>query len=181
VTAPLAALVAALVLTGCSPDAEPSPMPTPSSPSTSDAAEPAPTPPTMPAQAEGTSPDAAKAFARYFVQTINFAMSTGDTSPLRTASADACATCRAIADKIDESHAGPAFLEGRGWRPRGFQYVRVAADEALVAVPVRISAQKSYASTGAQPTETVPSRGNLDLRMSWSTGRWLVTQLDASQ
>jgi hypothetical protein len=170
----------ALLAAGCTSDAEPSPMPTPS-PSPTEAETPSPTPPTMPAAAEGTSPAAAKAFARYFLETINYGMNSGDTSALRAASASGCETCLAIAAKIDQSHAGTGYLEGSGWKPRGFQYIRIAADEALVAVPLRISAQKSYASEGATPSVSASTRGNVDVRMSWSTGRWQVTQLDATQ
>lgn len=155
-------------------------MPTPSS-SPSPTRTSSPTPPTLPAEARGTSPAAAKAFVRYFVETINFGMSSGDTSPLREASAPGCVTCLAIADKIDQNHAGSAYLVGSGWKIKGLQYIRIAADKALVAVPVEISAQRSYASPGAAPERSAPTRGNLDVRLNWAAGRWRVTRLDASQ
>ncbi len=178
--APALAALLVLAAAGCSSDAQPSPMPTPSS-TPSESASPRPTPPTMPAAAEGTSPAAAKAFARYFLETINYGMSSGDTTALRAVAAPGCETCLAIADKIDQSHAGPAYLEGAGWQPQGFQYIRIAADRALVAVPLAITAQKSYASAGATPTVSAATRGSLDLRLSRTTGRWQVTQLDATQ
>ena len=73
-----AAALAGSLVSGCTSSAEPSPLP-PTPSSSSAAPSPSPTPPSLPPEAEGTSPKAAKAFVRHWVDTINYAMSTGDT------------------------------------------------------------------------------------------------------
>ena len=81
VVASVAVLTASLV--GCTSNAEPSTLPTPTlSASPSASPSPSATPPTMPAEAEGTSPRAAKAFVRYWVDALNYATTTGDTAPV---------------------------------------------------------------------------------------------------
>ena len=73
---------AVALVAGCTSNAEPSPLPEPST-SASPSASPSATPPTMPPEAEGTSPKAAKAFARHYFDVINYAARSGDTEGLR--------------------------------------------------------------------------------------------------
>ncbi len=80
-----ATLVLALpILAACSDD-PPSASPPPSASSSSAPTESASPsgPPTLPAAAKGTTPAAAKAFVRYYVDLINYGLETLDSEPLR--------------------------------------------------------------------------------------------------
>ncbi|MEZ0490712.1 DUF6318 family protein [Kineococcus sp. TBRC 1896] len=46
----------------------------------------------------------ASLFAAYFLQTLNYARATGDSSPLRSISVESCTGCEFYADVIDEYH-----------------------------------------------------------------------------
>ncbi len=86
-----------LLLAGCngeSDGAEPTPT-TQSSTTVGPTTGPTPTEPvepTLPPEAEGSSPKAAKAFVGYYIELLNYAMVTGDTDAFRAA-ARGCGGC----------------------------------------------------------------------------------------
>ncbi len=80
-----------LLVAGCTQDAGPKPSPLPSPTKTASAS--APTPPVMPAEAKGTSAESAKAFARYYVDLINYRIRSGDTDGLATLGDGDCKSC----------------------------------------------------------------------------------------
>lgn len=104
------AVVAAVLLAGCSDtDAEADPAPSTTSeasaPTTSATAD-VPDVPAMPAEAEGTDDAAAVAFVEYWVELVNYAIHTGDSSPVREVTAVGCDVCTAIFDELDRT-GGP--------------------------------------------------------------------------
>ena len=94
-------IVAVLALTACSGDPqprEPDPSATPTSMSTA-------TPPPMPDQATEDSPEGAAAFVIYWVDTLNHAARTGNTSALSQASSTSCAGCASYINELSEDPA----------------------------------------------------------------------------
>ncbi|MBA2465210.1 MAG: hypothetical protein H0V42_09590, partial [Nocardioidaceae bacterium] len=87
-------------------------------PSPSDTASPSPsaTPPSLPPEAEGTSPAAAKAFARHYFMAINYAAATGDTVGLRALGTENCVSCDAIASNIEKVYEAGGHIESKGWK-----------------------------------------------------------------
>lgn len=107
----------AVVLSGCQANPEPPPIDTASSspspsPSPTDAA------PTLPAEAQGTSEKAAKAFVRHYIDLVNFAMRTGDVHALSTLSDPGCTSCAEVIRNIEGLYADGGHLEGEGWEVR---------------------------------------------------------------
>jgi hypothetical protein len=70
----------------------------------------------MPPEAEGTSPKAAKAFARHYFEGINKAARTGDTDGLRQLGTKDCVSCEAIASNIEKIYNAGGHIESNGWR-----------------------------------------------------------------
>jgi hypothetical protein len=106
-----AALLAALVLGGCSSDATStsSPTPTPSETSTSASPSPSrsttPTPSessTIPAAARKNTPEGAEAFVRFFVSQSARAWVEADSGPVTALSDADCASCATLAERADE-------------------------------------------------------------------------------
>lgn len=98
----LVGLVAATALAGCSADADPEVRIADPTASPTESAEPAPDgPPTLPPEAEGTSKAAAEAFVRHYVDTINHALATMDSTQLRVLSHRQCGACDGGASFID--------------------------------------------------------------------------------
>lgn len=171
----------AVVLSGCQANPEPPPIDTASSspspsPSPTDAA------PTLPAEAQGTSEKAAKAFVRHYIDLVNFAMRTGDTSELASLSNEECSTCRAIVARIEEVYENGGRLEGHGWRVRTLTYLATGGKRtALVAAGIRISPQMAYVASDSAASHSPASRGNLDFSLSRTPSGWQVTGLEATQ
>jgi hypothetical protein len=69
----------------------------------------------MPPEAEGTSPKAAKAFARHYFDVINYAARTGDTDGLRELGTKDCVSCEAIASNIEKIYTAGGHIESDGW------------------------------------------------------------------
>lgn len=109
-----AAACTAALLAGCTSNAEPTPPPAPSPPSASPS--PSATPPSLPPEAEGTSPQAAKAFARHYFDAINYAARTGDTEGLRKLGTADCVSCEAIASNIEKIYNAGGHIESGGWK-----------------------------------------------------------------
>ena len=70
----------------------------------------------MPAEAEGTSPRAAKAFARHYFDVINYSARTGDTRELRKLGTADCVSCEAIAHNIEKIYNAGGHIESDGWQ-----------------------------------------------------------------
>ncbi|MEJ5867843.1 DUF6318 family protein [Pseudokineococcus sp. 5B2Z-1] len=129
---PAAAAAALLALSGCS-DPEPgSPLPTGAPAETSTTAPPpaptatatptddAPTPepgpaPTLPPEATTDDAAGAEAFVRYWYDSLNYAIRTGDTASVREASLlPECIECEALASSVESAYdAGGSLVGGR--------------------------------------------------------------------
>ncbi|WP_193605024.1 DUF6318 family protein [Nocardioides dongkuii] len=108
------------LLSGCSDDADPSPMvsPTPSSSSAgSTSPSHAPTPagpvePTLPPEAEGDDAAAAEAFVRHYWEMVNYAQATGDVAGLRRLESPTCEACAGGRRTIEETYGAGGSIEG---------------------------------------------------------------------
>ncbi|HSX67267.1 DUF6318 family protein [Nocardioides sp.] len=112
------ALVGALAL-GVSACGDDSPSPAPSTSSAAASPTPSatgPAAPVLPELAARNDAVGAKAFLRYWVSSVSYAMKTGDTTGLLRASTKECKSCAKIASEIDSIYAGGGHLEGGGWR-----------------------------------------------------------------
>lgn len=179
----VAALMGLAVVAGCSsspPEPEPLPEPTRSSAaSSSPSPGPTATPPTLPAEAEGTSPAAAKAFARYYIELVNYAAATGDTQPARQVSSARCQSCNGILGKVDEIYSSGGRLTGEGWRVRNMKYQPFQPeDRPVLSVGIRISPQVMVSRAGASPTEFPGGRNQLDIRLAHTQEGWTVTDFE---
>ncbi len=81
-----------------------------------------PTAPAMPVAAQGTGPRAAKAFVRHWIETLNYAVSTGDTSQVRVLSMADCESCNAMTDKVDLVYHRGGEFRGKGWVIRTIRF-----------------------------------------------------------
>lgn len=134
----------------------------------------------MPAAAKGTSSAAAQAFARYYVDLINYAMQTGKTAPIRKFAEETCSTCAVIAKEIDHIYRKSGHIEHGHWRVADAALLRTDSPETrLVRLHVRLSRQVVYSSPQASPSSATPTKGRIDLYVHPAQGSWMVQQLDA--
>lgn len=170
------ALATLLALAGCGGDPQPAPPPTSSSPSpttTPDAA------PSMPALAKRKSPDGAKAFVGFFIQTMNAASLSGRTRTLRALYVGSCGNCEAIADGIDRVYSGGGRISGMGWTPHRFKTYGFDGERYPVDALITAGAQVVVAKPGAKPTRYPGEKSRVEyFDIAWRTQGWTTIGLD---
>lgn len=113
--------VAACVVSGCTdPASKPKPLPSPyasdsASASASASASPTDPAPTLPPAANGTSDAAAKAFARHYIDLVNYSARTGETTSLESLGSPSCRSCDAIASNVKRVYGSGGRIESSGW------------------------------------------------------------------
>ena len=176
--------VAALVLaTACSSnDPAPAPLPTPSPtaapttapPPTTPPPSPTPTAPTLPPAARADTPAGAESFARFWIQALDYASTSGDTSVIREV-AD-CTGCNALADGIDR-------LRQAGGRTIGGQ-VSISASDTVRHVPgqaalvdLTYSRAPRTVTEGSGASRAVPAERNVRLLVTLKRvgESWLIS------
>ena len=180
----LAAVAGAALLaaSGCTSEGAPEPAPLPTeSASPSDTASPSPTAPTLPPEAEGTSPAAAKAFARHYVDLVNYASNTGDVARLKEARQARCEVCRGIETGIADIYLGGGRLEGDGWTVTSTEVLPTPGRGLVAALSLRIASERRYESGDADPTVSKPTKGLLDVHLEPRNGAWTIVRLVPNQ
>ena len=178
------ALVVAGVLlvgaTGC--DANPAPGALPSEPVPSAGRlwqSAPPTAPAMPVAAKGTGPRAAKAFVRHWIDSLNYAARSGDTSGLRASSSPRCAACSAIARFIDRVYAHGGSIKGDGWQLLETNAVgRAGRKQKTIDALVRVRPQVVFNDSAAAPKRYQGGRRLKTFWLSRSGSGWLIERLE---
>lgn len=135
----------------------------------------------MPDAARGTTPAAAKAFARYWVALLNYAGTSGDVKPMRVLASRSCTTCHSIERRVTRVYERGGHFVGGQWRPTSSRAVRLTSNKFLVSLGLLIPKQTIYESASASPQTSQSTKGNLDLWLLAQDGSWIVTRMDASQ
>ena len=163
---------------GCTSNAETSPLPEPTV-SASPSPSASPTPPEHPAEAEGTTPKAAKAFARFWVETMNYAAATGDTSRADSVTTPRCDSCNEMLTRIAEVYAAGGEFRGEGWSVRQLRYQPFQPRrQPVVSVGIRVSPQVLIASEGSKPHTYDGGRNQLNLHLVFARAGWKVDALE---
>ena len=162
-----------LALDGCGSD-NPKPAP-PETSSASPSASSSVVAPTMPAEAKGTGPEAAKAFVKHFVATLNYAQKTGDTSTLRRLYGAPCSFCEGISDGLDRVHSHGGSIKTDGWTLRRLKATDAGA---TVIAFVRVAPQIVVMHKGGKPERFAGQKhGRRKFDLQATDGQWTVTNL----
>ena len=118
-----ATVALALVVGACSSEPEPSSAPSESSDPVASEGSPAVAEeqPRLPHAARGTGESAARAFVRFWLDTLNYAIESGDSSALQSISSQKCQECGRIAKTIDDIYDRGGQLSGGTWRMRSLR------------------------------------------------------------
>ena len=167
-----------LVLTGCGSD---NPKPSrPASSSAAPSASPSAVAPTMPAEAKGTGPEAAKAIVRLFVDRLNFAGAHGDTEAFRALFTPRCGACLGVADFIDKTYSNGGTIRGSGWHALTVRAGAIKSKRIKVDALVRVAAQDVIPRASAEPQhfDGAP-RVMKHFTLGQSDGGWKVTGIES--
>jgi hypothetical protein len=169
---------AVVLLSGCVRNPEPAPAPAPTkTPSPSASA--SPSPPVMPEAAKARTKAGAIAYAKGFIEALNFAGASGDTKALRSLFIPLCTRCEAIADGIDQTYAAGGYFRGGNWTPTSFKFYVLRNDVAVLDAIVNYEAQTWLKSRGEKPITYRSSQNNLKaFNLRWQNTGWKVSALD---
>ncbi|MDQ3166144.1 MAG: DUF6318 family protein [Actinomycetota bacterium] len=185
-------IVLAAALTGavvsCSAEADPQTAPTalsaptsaPTSTPTTEATDnpKAPIEPVLPAGAEADSRAGAEAFVRYYIELLNYAGATGDTSSF-LAAADACESCINLADNFQRTYARGGYYRTKGWRVQAL--FATAAGRGYTAVAQVAEAPIRWREAADAPLKHLPAgKVSLRLRLIRPHSAWLVREFTRS-
>jgi hypothetical protein len=147
--------------------------------STSPSASASSTPPTLPPEAEGTSPEAAKAFVRYWVDAMNYAAATGGTAPARSVSSSACGSCHEMLDKIASVYEAGGVFRGEGWQILQMRYQPFQRKtHPIVSVGIRVARQVMIPSASSDPEIFKGGRNQLNLHLIYQRQQWRIRDLE---
>jgi len=133
----------------------------------------------MPEAAKAKTRVGAGAFVEHYIQLVNYAGTSGRTTPLRVLSLRSCVKCEALADGVDEIYSSGGRITGGGWavvriRHYGFDRGHYFLDAIIDSAP-----QEMVAKAGA-PVQKFPGASNR-LRafvLERAAGAWKVSELD---
>jgi hypothetical protein len=170
-------LCGALLLAGCQSNPAPPPL---ESTSTSPSPSPSPTAaPTLPAEAQGTSRAAAKAFVRHYFETLNHAMNTGEVKQFRLLSTDDCESCAAIAGNIETTYAAGGEISSRGWVLRSVTVVPGQPSGApILDLGLVMTRERVVERAGAQARTFEGGKQPMTIHLVRQDNQWRVSQLD---
>lgn len=171
-------IAASLLLGGCGPNPAPRSLPKPStSPSPSSSTAPAATPPVLPAAARLKTKAGAIAFARHYVDLINFAQATGRLDGLRAVEEASCKSCAKAESYLRDLYGHGGALHGGAFKVRSASALMNPATRGwLVEVGVLFGPQR-VDHPSPTPDET-PQGGRLpiNVQVAWRSKGWRVLE-----
>lgn len=182
------AVMAVALLSACSSNPEPGPLPHSSTPvqattgTPSPASDPAPSPdgpPTLPAAARGNGPRSAKAFVRYYIATINYAAASGDMRPASGLAAASCDSCAAMLEKIHGVYQAGGYFRGDGWAVTHVKYQPLQRRKRpVLSVEIRLAPQTMVARAGATARHFPAGENALTIRLVRRMPAWQVAEVE---
>jgi hypothetical protein len=135
----------------------------------------------LPAAAKGTSVKAAKAFVRYWVDTLNYAVLTGDTVQLRDSSGPFCKSCKSVTESIEAVYGRGGRFEGKGWVVRGIRPVGgTSVRHPTLQTAIRIHPQTMISKAGAKPQQRKGGNSLMVFTLSAQADSWIVMSWEQS-
>ncbi len=134
--------------------------------------------PVMPAQARVNSRAGAKAFVRYFVDTLNFSWQALRPDALSAESSKRCHVCRLISKRITKMRSNGGYQHGGEWSPtRIFPLPGQTDEQSKFLVTVRIAKGSWKSAAGDSPQAIVAGTVTNEFYLVWSPAGWRVFDL----
>lgn len=170
----ITACLLGLVLAGCG-SANPKPAP-PATKSLTPSPSPSAVAPTMPAEAKGTGPEAAKAFVRHYLATFSYATRTGDVKGLALLSTTSCRSCDAVIAQIKKLYAAGGHSEGRGYAASAITVDGSTQNKMSLTTRVVLFPQRVYATQHARPETSNRDESPTRFNLSRNSSGWVIRE-----
>jgi hypothetical protein len=167
------------MLAACNDSDNPRPAPLPT---TTTEKSTTPTPPPLPPTANGTSNASAEAFVRHFIETLNFAITTGDTGPVRRLSTEKCSSCKGVADYLDGIYSAGGNVATSGWQVKRLKFLARSPDgeptfHAAILQPV----ETTVASPSAKPSESTEATKFFFVYVEHTDKGWRISEFELTK
>jgi Family of unknown function (DUF6318) len=176
-------LAATLVLAaGCSGEEPAAQPPETMSPSTSPVAttSPSPTPeaPELPAAARENTKAGAVAFAHHYIDLVNHAAVSGETSALSAASKSQCRGCSGLIQSIRSIYAAGGWIRTSGWELRSWSSPGPeSARERVVTLRIHMPAERRKVASGADIKASEPDNSVVNMQVAYGGGGWATAEM----
>jgi hypothetical protein len=173
----IAAILALAGLTACGDDAGPEPAPleaaAPTEPPTPTSSTEDPSP-VLPAEARKPTPDGAKALLGHWVQSMNYAVASGNVRPVQRISSPACASCTHSFDTIRDIYRRGGHIETKGWTIRSLALQNIST----VSARIHIAPQQIWTSPERLEKRVGAQRLRLTFRIEYVRDGWRVREIE---
>lgn len=120
----------------------------------------------------------AQQFVDYWVDTVNRATETGDTTQLASLADPSCTTCAEFTKRLDSIYEAGGSVETEDWEivemvPEG----GATEDRATILVRVEIPPQEVVESEGAEPSPVPGGTQSFRITMERTEGDWLIQEI----
>jgi len=133
----------------------------------------------MPAAAQGRGARSAKAFVRYYIATINYAVATGDVQQLRPLADRNCVSCKAIARTVNRIYDGGGTIKSRGWVLRSLSPVPLQPRaRPIFDLGVFETPQDVHQSAASKVKHYEGGKQPMTIHLRFTNSGWKVSQLD---
>lgn len=135
--------------------------------------------PDLPEDALTETENAARSFVSYYVETLNYATSSGDTRLLKTLSTPTCDACDAFAATLDEIYGKGGHVESQGWAIESIvPQADTPPERPAFQLSLQVAPQTVYLTKKAEPKDYPGGSQPAHFILTWQDGRWLVDRLD---
>jgi hypothetical protein len=178
----VAVLVFCAACSGEEPVAQPPERPAPrTSPVATSAPTPEPTaePPALPGAAQQNTKAGAVAFAKHYIDVVNFVRLGGTTEALRRLGAATCESCAAIVQVATDTYDRGGFIHGGEWTVQGSASLPGGSRHSWqVVTDLTVAAQSYRPRAGAAVEKRRAERATLVFTLERSHDRWRVATLE---
>lgn len=140
------------------------------------------TPPELPEVAKVYDQNGADAFIQYFVDVMDYTWLGGDTSLLRSISAESCKWCLGMADEADERKKNGGWVEHVENRIIAVEHtLESPAHPGLWDTVVLISSADHNVYDGASIKQYAGSKYRFHVQLRYDEGKWVVTGAEGTE
>jgi hypothetical protein len=125
---------------------------------------------------------AAKAFTKYWVNTLNQATTSGKTEQLLALSGPKCARCKDFAQQLKQIYSAGGHVETKGWKVTNV--IPIAGENLKhpgFQVVATVSPQKVYRSKGAKPQTYAGGHQGMRMFLTRAGDQWQVETIEIAQ
>jgi Family of unknown function (DUF6318) len=173
-------LASCLVMSACS-GSSPDTSATSASPGTSpsgNTTSPSPAP-SIPAYATGADLHGQEGFARFWVDTVNKATDTGNTTAMKSLATRSCTTCAGFAHTLDKIYGAGGQVVSKGWKIQSLVPIaNQPASQPGLELGIQLSPQTVTRRKGAKPKAYTGGVQNFRFFMIREGSYWLVQRLE---